>query len=353
MTERLRDRIVAVEHAGECDAERYMTGGIALRACGLGRFSSGSRWSGLVLRRALLSLRLSPRFASRFRALVPDSRREAFDRFLTRHAYWTGVRRQLPGRDVAALVRGPVILMYHAIGRHGEEPSSYVVPAARFRRQMAWLKWSGFRVIPLADLVADLKTNRIPPRRSVVLTFDDGYADNWSEALPVLRRYCFPATVFVVSSAIGKRAWWPDSRALIDRAILDDHQIADLAASRVEIGAHSLTHRSLTELDPGSLKVEIAESRAHLEQTLGGQVRTFAYPFGDCCPQTIDEVARAGFDAACSSRSGIADPAAPLFALPRVEVRGTDSLRAFALLVWRGHRRSRAGSRTRLQAVAT
>ena len=353
MTEGVPDFIAAAEHAGESDAARYMTGSIELRACGLGTYSSGSRWSALALRRLLLLFRIAPGIVGRMRPLVAEFRRQAFDRFLSRYAYWVGVRSQLPLKDFDALVHGPVILMYHAVGQRDEAPSSYVVPAPRFRRQMAWLKWAGFRVISLADLVSALRANRIPPRRSVVLTFDDGYSDNWSEALPVLRRYGFPATVFVVSSAIGGRAWWPDSQALMERHILTGDQLAELTESSVDIGAHSRSHRSLTELTLEELQIEIMQSRTQLQQSVGRQVRSFAYPFGDCSEQVIEQVTCAGFDSACCSRSGVADPAAPLFALPRVEVRGTDSLLAFAILVWRGHRSQPAGSKTRLQAVTT
>jgi peptidoglycan/xylan/chitin deacetylase (PgdA/CDA1 family) len=347
------DPIALAEQSGETDAARYMTGRLLLRECGLGAFSGGSRWIALVLRRALLFLRVAPRMVGRARPFVAQRRRQAFDGFVLRYAYWTGVRRAIPAKDFAALVRGPVILMYHAIGWPSESASSYVVPAARFRRQMAWLKWCGFRVIPLADLVADLRANRIPPRRSIVLTFDDGYSDNWGEALPILRRYRLPATVFVVSTAIGRRAWWPDAVPLFERTILTSDQLAELTESRIEIGAHSRTHRSLTSLTPGALQAEVMESRAQLQQAAGSEVRAFAYPFGDCSEQVIEEVASAGFEAACCSRSGVADPAAPLFALPRVEVRGTDSLAAFALLVWRGHRHRPARSKAALQAVTT
>jgi len=353
MTEGGSDPIALAERSGETDAARYTAGSLLLRECGLGGFSSGSRSSALALRRALLFLRVAPRIVACARCLIAPRRREAFDRFVLQFAYWHGVRRRLPAKDFAALVRGPVILMYHAIGWPNESASAYVVPAARFRRQMAWLKWCGFRVIPHSALVVDLRANRIPPRRSVVLTFDDGYSDNWGEGLPILRRYRLPATVFVVSTAIGRRAWWPDSVPLFERTILTDDQLGELTESRIEIGAHSRTHRSLTSLTPGALQVEVMESRTHLQQTTGCEVRAFAYPFGDCSEQVIEEVASAGFEAACCSRSGVADPSAPLFALPRVEVRGTDSLAAFVLLVWRGHRHRPARSKATLQAVTT
>lgn len=102
--------------------------------------------------------------------------------------------------------------------------------------------------------------------------------------------------------------------------------------------------RALAEHRPGA--VAVAGSRADLERTLGRPVRTFAYPFGRVGEAIKDAVKVAGFDAAWGSRSGVSDPAAPDFALPRIEVRGTDSLLSFAVAIWRGRSPSRSARRT-------
>jgi len=347
------DSVHLSERQGEKDAAAFRAGTLLLRSSDLGRFAQESRWIALMVRRALLRLRVAPSLVLRVRPLVAPQRRYAFDRFVQRLAYWTGARRRLSKDDFRALTHGPVILMYHAIGRRGEHGSTYVVPRWRFRLQMACLKWSPFRVIRLTELADNLRMNRISAPRSVVLTFDDGFADNCTEALPILRRHRMPATVFVVSEGIGRQAWWADDSALMNRPLMSTAHLRELQTSGVDLGAHSRTHPSLTELPAQHIQSEIAGSRDQLAAMTAAPIDTFAYPFGDCSDAVAEDVARAGFAAACCSRSGIADPVSPLFALPRVEVRGTDSLLQFVLLVWRGHRRESRRTGTTLQAVTT
>jgi peptidoglycan/xylan/chitin deacetylase (PgdA/CDA1 family) len=238
-----------------------------------------------------------------------------------------------------------VILMYHAIGGGGEAPSCYVTPERRFRLQMTWLRFCRYRVISLSELVGHLRADRLPPARAVVVTFDDGYADNYHLALPILRRHRIPATVFLVSGAIGSHAEWPPEPALARRPLLTAALIDEMLAAGVEAGAHTRTHVSLTDTrDPEDRGRQIAGSREDLERDLGRPVRHFAYPYGDYDADVVDLVRSAGFDAACCSRSGFNEPAIPRYELRRVEVRGTDSLWRFALMVWSGHR-PRPGAR--------
>jgi peptidoglycan/xylan/chitin deacetylase (PgdA/CDA1 family) len=351
MTRPRLDIVFEAERAGERDALAFTAGTLRLRDCELGTFATRSRWTARVLRRGMLRLRIPPRAVAWARVLLPSSRRSAFDRVVQLHAYWTGASRIMTTEQIRALAHGPVVLMYHAIARPGEAASCYVVPRRRFQRQMAWLKWSGARVVPLEQLISDLRSNRIPPRRSVAITFDDGYVDNL-EAIPILRACRFPATVFVVSDALGQRAWWTTEPALAGRPIVDQGQVVALRHGGIAIGAHTRTHPSLTEIRHDHVPGEIRGSRTVLAQLTGDPIAAFAYPFGDYSPAVAAHVQAAGFDGAFCSRSGVVDPATPLFLLPRVEVRGTDSLARFALLVWRGHRHD-TGPRTRTLQEAT
>src|SRR5262249_25958832 len=140
------------------------------------------------------------------------------------------------------LSRGPVILMYHAIGTDRERASCYLVLERRFRRQLTLLKWCRYRVISLQELVESLRENRVFPGRSVVITFDDGFADTFERAFPLLRRHGFPATVFLVSGSIGATASWASDPALFQRPLLTAQQIAEMRDAGIEIGAHTRTH---------------------------------------------------------------------------------------------------------------
>lgn len=342
------------ECEGRRAAEACRTDPSSVRAGELGAFSSHSRPAFLVLRRVLLFLHVPPRWLALVRALTHPGQLPRETGFLRRYAYWRGVRQAIADRDDwRRLTRGPVILMYHAIGDAAEAPSCYVVPRGRFHRQMIWLRLRRYRVISLSELVDAFRNNRLPPARAVVVTFDDGYADNHAVALPILRRLRIPATVFLVSGAVGGKVSWTSDPSLCGRPLLTADLVREMLAAGVEIGAHTRTHVSLTSLPAGRERHgEIAGAREDLERRFGRPVRVFAYPFGDHDPGVSEDVRRAGYEASCCSRSGVNDPGTPQFALRRVEVRGTDSLFRFARMVWSG-RRGTGSAPTRSRGVAT
>jgi peptidoglycan/xylan/chitin deacetylase (PgdA/CDA1 family) len=235
-----------------------------------------------------------------------------------------------------ALVRAPVILMYHAVARSTEATGWYVVPARRFARQMAWLALRRYRVLSLGDLLQYRHRFELPPARSVVITFDDGYTDNYEVAHPILSARGFRATFFLVSGCIGGRNDWDHRGELAGRPIMSWEAARELAGAGMEIGAHTRWHSVLPELSPTERRDEVSGSRHDLESGLGQPVRTFAYPFGRLDEATMAAVAEAGFTGACCSRSGVNDPGIPGLRLHRVEIRGADSLLHFALAVRRG-----------------
>jgi peptidoglycan/xylan/chitin deacetylase (PgdA/CDA1 family) len=333
--------LLDAEHAGARDVEAYLRDPSVLTRLELGAFSSSSSLPGIVLRRFLLALDLPPVVLAPSRRLLPASRRERADSFLRRYAYWRGVRRSVRQPELwRGCSRGPVILMYHAVGGPTEAPSRYVVPQQRFGRQMAWLRRAGYHILGLSDLVRLRADHRVPAPRSVILTFDDGYADNWSVALPILRHHGFPATIFLVSGVLGQAAVWTSDPALRGRPLLTVEQVQALLAAGMDVGAHTKTHVALTEVrSADDLQREVRGSREDLERQLGRRVSLFAYPFGDFDDEVAEQVRGAGFDAACCSRSGINDPVVAPYELRRVEIRGTDSLLSFARAVWQGRRR--------------
>jgi peptidoglycan/xylan/chitin deacetylase (PgdA/CDA1 family) len=263
-------------------------------------------------------------------------------RFLYSYFYWYGVRQAVNDRDVwLRLIRPPVILMYHAVGEHGEQPGRYLIPARRFARQMAWLRRRRYPVLPLEVLARYRAENRLPPARSMVLTFDDGYADNLTMAYPVLRQHEFPATIFLVSQAVGGVNGWDTAGELAGRPLLSWPDIEALQEGGITVGAHTRHHPALTEIPDDQLEGEVAGSRADLTRQLGRSVELFAYPHGRHDARVQTAVAGAGYLCACCSYAGLNDPSVPQFALRRSEIRGTDSLLGFALLPWLGRARWR------------
>jgi peptidoglycan/xylan/chitin deacetylase (PgdA/CDA1 family)/GT2 family glycosyltransferase len=295
------------------------------------------RW--IALRRISLALRVPPRLlAAGARLATTDSFALGWLSFVYSYCYSRGVRSRVDRETWRGLQRGTAILMYHAIGHESERASRYVLPVSHFRRQLSWLRLLRYQVISLDEFVQYRIEYRLPPPKSVVITFDDGYADNVELALPALERQGFPATVFLVSAA-GPRAMWGRASEIAGRPLLTP---AD--ASRVNgamaFGAHSRTHPSLPSLEPTELEREVGGCREELESALGTAVSTFAYPYGERSPAVEEAVRRAGFLAACGISPGRSRPASDLYALQRLEIRGTDSLLRFALTLWFGDMRS-------------
>jgi peptidoglycan/xylan/chitin deacetylase (PgdA/CDA1 family) len=198
--------------------------------------------------------------------------------------------------------------MYHRLTlRPDDHPYSLV--AARFRSQLKILRTLGYRSVSPVEIARAARSETPLPRRSVAITFDDGYRDTLTLALPILREFGFTAVCYLVADRVGKASDWTDPAPLMGwseaRAWLD---------AGMEIGSHSLTHPDLTRVSLTELRREVESSRALLEDRLGRPAPTFAYPFNRLGPRELEAVAGAGYEAACAGP----DIHDSLFALTRV-----------------------------------
>jgi peptidoglycan/xylan/chitin deacetylase (PgdA/CDA1 family)/GT2 family glycosyltransferase len=299
----------------------------------LGRWGEAS-WKSCALRSVLLKLHVPAKTLGRSVDLLPsESLGRKWFHFVRIFAYWQGVR----SVDLAMFERlksGTTILMYHAVGNKKEDASRYVIPVNRLRQQWNLLKHLGYRVLSLHEYVACLLTAELPPRKCVVLTFDDGYRDNLELAVPMLEELDLPAAVFIVSAS-GVEALWNSSQELRGRRLLAGEEISAVARA-ASVGAHTRTHPRLTELTHGDVQREVVGSKEDLEQRLGSRVDIFCYPYGDYDESVRDQVEEAGFIAACTSVGRRNYPSTNPHELRRLEVRGTDSLLRFALTLLLG-----------------
>jgi peptidoglycan/xylan/chitin deacetylase (PgdA/CDA1 family) len=232
-------------------------------------------------------------------------------------------------------VRVP-ILMYHMVceSAHPLE-KRYACRPSVFKRQMSYLKKAGYRVIPLAELAGLLSDKKESANRSVVLTFDDGFRDNYLNASPVLQAYGFPATIFVVSGLWGQTNQWMSGNGYPVRKLATMDELLQMSENGIEVGSHTVSHAPLDVADSEKLAREVRSSKEDIEQRLGKPVRFFAYPYGRLNEAARNAVAEAGYKAACSTRSGFNNTGTDPFILRRLEVYGTDSLWRFALkLAW-------------------
>jgi peptidoglycan/xylan/chitin deacetylase (PgdA/CDA1 family) len=222
------------------------------------------------------------------------------------------------------------VLMYHQITpRPHPAMLKYSVTPAKFRMQMAWLAWAGYRPVTL-DAVLTARTGRGSlPRQPVVITFDDGFQDSWNFAVPVLQSRGFSAIFFLVAGLIGARSTWLLSEKGVEFPLLDWTAARGLEAAGLECGAHSMTHPRLAALDSAACRRELHDSRLRLEDRLGRPVIHLAYPFGSYDPRVRAAARETGYETACSVRIGLSPANDDPLALHRVPVLGTDSLADF------------------------
>lgn len=229
-------------------------------------------------------------------------------------------RRVRPARKGTARV-----LYYHRV--EDEEHRSCVRPAA-FAEQMRYLRSEGFRLLSLTEVRQHLDEHRPFPERTVIVTFDDGFADNYHNAFPILQRESIPMTLFLTADFIGTE----ELPVLRDRSgvpPLSWAQVEEMSQGGVELGAHTLTHPNLTELDDESLRREITESRDKIEAHTSVRVRTFCYPRGKFDERVKTAVREAGYDLACTTMEGCVTEDTHPFSLRRTFVANDDSLRDF------------------------
>ena len=222
------------------------------------------------------------------------------------------------------------ILMYHEIAQPPETTSRLAVSPDAFAAQLAYLYDEGFKTVTAAELSTVMADAGQLPDRAVVLTFDDGYEDFHSRAMPLLERYGFTATVFVTTG------WVQDAGPSAGRRpgrMLSWSQIAEAADAGIEVGAHSCQHPQLDQLSEKLLREELYRSKAQLEDKLGSPVTGLAYPFGYSNAR-VRQVARdAGHGYGCSVSNMIMSPTSDLLALPRLTVRRSMAMPAFHQVV--------------------
>jgi peptidoglycan/xylan/chitin deacetylase (PgdA/CDA1 family) len=189
-----------------------------------------------------------------------------------------------------------MVLMYHSVEAYTKDPYRVTVHPDRFERQMRWLRSRGLRGTSVAELLAAQAEGRA--RGLIGLTFDDGYADFATHVLPVLLRYGFGATVFVVAGQLGGVNAWDEPGPR--KALLTTDQIRAVAGAGIEIGSHSLSHPRLSMLPEGRLRGEVRDSGAILGDVLGREVAGFCYPYGALGAREADAVAEAGYAYACA-----------------------------------------------------
>jgi peptidoglycan/xylan/chitin deacetylase (PgdA/CDA1 family) len=217
------------------------------------------------------------------------------------------------------------ILMYHSVA---SDPSpqfaQFAVSPSEFAEHVRYLAEQGYSSLTVSDLVARLAASAPLPRRPIVLTFDDGFADFHTAALPVLVEWHFTATLYLVTGHIGGTSEWLWREGAADQPMLTWEQIGEIAAEGIECGAHTHQHEALDLLPPDRQRDEVQRSKAILEERLSIPVPSFAYPYGFQTARTRRIVREAGFLSACAVRYRLCTPRDDPYMLARLKIaRGT------------------------------
>jgi peptidoglycan/xylan/chitin deacetylase (PgdA/CDA1 family) len=219
-----------------------------------------------------------------------------------------------------------IILLYHRVAEVTQDPYKLSVSPENFKKQLTYIK-SHYNVISLKQLIDDLK-NKTLKDKSLVITFDDGYQDNFNNALPILEELNIPATIFVTTGYIDTETefHWEHNLPLSDQGrSLTTEQLRELSSNPIiELGAHTVSHPKLSNLDSETQRKEIRGSKEALENALKRKIISFAYPFGDnkSFNQTsINIVKESGFEYACSNIHERVKESSDIYALPRYVVR--------------------------------
>ena len=227
-----------------------------------------------------------------------------------------------PRVDQSSAARGVPVLMYHRVDLRlsARDPITVhlTVMAPAFETQLRLLRDAGDRSMTLDALRAAIDRRAPLPARRVVLTFDDGYEDNYTVVFPLLRRYGFIGTFFVVTSTIGTR----------------DHltapQLREMAEAGMEIESHGVHHVDFSLLSPAAARSELARSRKTIEAWTGRPVVYFAYPAGRYNAGLERILEDVGYRGAVTERPGFVSPASPPYLLERVRIDHDDTAESFA-----------------------
>lgn len=210
------------------------------------------------------------------------------------------------------------ILMYHYID---QADWSLSVSSESFERQMKYLKDRRYNVISLDDLVVGKRAGKRFPHNTVVITFDDGAKDNYTEAYPALKQYQFPATIFVITQRMGT--------AFDSVEYLTWEQVREMSEAGIDFGSHTQHHGYLPDFSREEIMAEVSGSKRDIEKEIGKTIKHFCYPSGGFTEEAKEIIEQSGYLSASTTNRGTDRHNNDLYELKRVKVKNTDAVKPF------------------------
>ena len=217
----------------------------------------------------------------------------------------------------------PTVLLYHriAVTTPSEDPLRLAVSPERFRNQMKYLRDRGYRT-KIPEEISDPENRN--SAKTIIITFDDGYLDTYTNAFPILQDVGFSAIVFLVSALVGKHSIWdPCSKA----RLMDWSQAREMSEYRIRLQSHTCTHPDLTTISDRSVIQELRESKGKIEDKIGKAVCYLAYPYGMYDSRIVDMTKKAGYHGAFAAGASDRKP----YSMERFEITMHDNAFLFIL----------------------
>lgn len=201
-------------------------------------------------------------------------------------------------KSIDKLIKSIPILLYHRVGA---EPDDLTISTKHFEEDMEFLSNAGYSALSLEQVKQHLQGHSLSlPSKPIVITFDDGYLDNYINAFPILQKYSMIASFYIITGMVGNN----------DRLTIP--QIREMQAAGMDFGSHTITHRSLAGLIPKEAATELNTSKFDLEQIVGKAVDFISYPCGSYKAETLEIAREAGYLGGFSVQSGFAEFSNPL-----------------------------------------
>jgi len=228
------------------------------------------------------------------------------------------------------MTKNPIpILMYHSIAPMpiGTVTRGLNVTPKLFNSQMWLLKKLGYRGLGMEELHPYLIGEK--QGKVVGITFDDGYRNNLTHALPILKKFGHSATCYIISQKIGGINEWDLDKGIPENPLMTENEIRKWIDEGMEIGAHTQHHIRLTDCDIEIAKQEIQESRSDLEVQFGCPIDHFCYPYGSYHKDIINFVKESGYKTATTTNKGRVEGRSDLLELPRIAIKNRAILPLF------------------------
>ncbi|EQB89132.1 peptidoglycan/xylan/chitin deacetylase (PgdA/CDA1 family) [Clostridium punense] len=205
------------------------------------------------------------------------------------------------------------VLMYHSINY--EAGNELRVPKERFEEHVKWLKDNGFYTLSMKEFYEAITTGKRVPEKSILLTFDDGYKDNYTNGFPIMKKYKAKGTIFVITGTID-----------VSESYINSEEIKELSSNDIDIESHTVNHVELNGLNYEQQLKELKDSKEKIDRLLNKNTIAICYPVGKLNEDTIKAAEVAGYKVGFTTKSGYSNISQGLYKLKRVRINASTTV---------------------------